>query len=168
MGSSGTGRDIWTFPVGGDPAPFLDTPFDERAPHLSPDGHWVAYVSDQAGEDRVYVQPFPEGGRVIPISTGGGIEPVWSRDGRELFYRDGNQLLVVGVATEPEFSVERPTVLFEEPYEADPVALGNPNYDVSLDGQHFLMVGSSGVDDTATLTVVLNWFEELKARVPVP
>ena len=168
VGSSGTGRDIWTFPVGGDPAPFLDTQFDERAPHLSPDGHWVAYVSDQAGEDRVYVQPFPEGGRVIPISTGGGIEPVWSRDGRELFYRDGNQLLVVGVATEPEFSVERPTVLFEEPYEADPVALGNPNYDVSLDGQHFLMVGSSGVDDTATLTVVLNWFEELKARVPVP
>ena len=60
---------------------------------MSPDGHWVAYVSNLAGQWRVYVQPFPEGGRVIPISTGGGTEPVWSRDGRELFYRDGTQLL---------------------------------------------------------------------------
>ena len=92
---SGTGNDIWMFPLGGDPAPFQAAPFNERAPRLSPDGHWVAYVSDQAGEDRVYVQPFPEGGRVIPISTGGGTEAVWSRDGRELFYRDGNRLLVL-------------------------------------------------------------------------
>ena len=109
---SGTARDIWTLLLGGDPAPFLVTAFNERAPRLSPNGHWLAYVSDQAGEDRVYVRPFPEGGRVIPISTGGGTEPVWSRDGRELFYRDGNQLLVVDVDVETEFTVGTSQVLF--------------------------------------------------------
>ena len=88
-------RDIWALPVGGDPAPFLVTDFDERAPRLSPDGQWVAYVSDQSGEDRVYVQRFPEGGGVSPISTEGETEPVWSRDDRELFYRNGTQMLVV-------------------------------------------------------------------------
>ncbi len=159
-------RDIWTLPLGGDPAPFQDTPFDERAPRVSPDGHWVAYVSNLAGQDRVYVQPFPEGGRVIPISTGGGTEPVWSRDGRELFYRDGTQLLVARVATQPTFTVERSTVLFEEPYATDPVFGGIPNYDVSLDGQRFLMVESTGAGESATVTLVQNWFEELKRLVP--
>ena len=164
-GTSGS-TDIWTLPLGGDPAPFQDTPFNERAPLVSPDGHWVAYVSDLAGQRRVYVQPFPEGGRVIPISTSGGTEPVWSRDGRELFYRDGTQLLVVRVVTKPTFIAEKPTVLFEESYATDPVFGGNPNYDVSLDGQRFLMVESTGAGESATVTLVQNWFQELERLVP--
>ena len=127
----------------------------------------MAYVSDQSGEDRVHVQRFPEGGRVIPVSAAGGTEPAWSHDGRELFYRVGNQMLAVAVEMEPEFRVGRPTVLFTADYDADPNTLGNPNYAVSPDATQFLMV-TGGNRQNASLRFVLNWFEELKARVPVP
>ena len=154
-------------PLDGDPVRFLATEFDERAPRLSPDGQWVAYVSDQAGEARVYVQPFPDGGEVITVSRGPGTEPVWSRDGRELFYRAGNELFVAEIATVPSFSIGRPRVLFEGPYASDPIDRGFPNYDVSLDGERFLMV-TRGDDSVApTLTFVQNWLAELKERVPV-
>ena len=81
-------RDIWVVPPGEDPSPFLMTPFDERSPRFSPDGKWLAY-SNESGRDEVYVQPFPGPGRKWLISTDGGINPVWSRDGRELFYHQG-------------------------------------------------------------------------------
>ena len=159
--------DLWMLPLDGDPVRFLATEFDERAPRLSPDGQWVAYVSDQAGEARVYVQPFPDGGEVITVSRGPGTEPVWSRDGRELFYRAGNELFVAEIATVPSFSIGRPRVLFEGPYASDPIDRGFPNYDVSLDGERFLMV-TRGDDSVApTLTFVQNWLAELKERVPV-
>ena len=159
-------RDLWTRTPGGQPTPFLTTEFNERGPRISPDGRWVTYISDQAGEDRIYVQPFPEGGRVVPVSTGLGTEPVWARDGSELYYRNGGQMFAVPVVTEPAFALGRPQVLFADPYEMDPGPAGLPNYDVSLDGR-FLMV-TSGEGDVAdeSITVVLNWFEELKARVP--
>jgi len=166
--TSGTQRDIWTLAIGSDPVSFLATTFNERAPRLSSDGHWLAYVSDQSGENRVYVQRFPEGGRIISVSTGRGTEPVWSRDGRELFYRNGNQMLVVEVHTGPAFAVGPPTLLFEGPYDTDPNAQANPNYDVSPDRADFLMVRSGGAGRTLGLIVVLNWFEELKRLVPVP
>ncbi len=159
-------RDIWTLALGGDSSPLLATEFNERAPRVSPDGDWLAYVSNQSGQDQVHVQPFPEGSAVIQISTEGGTEPVWSRDGRELFYRNGNQMMVVDVETDPEFRVGRPRELFEEPYETDPNAQGIPNYDVSLDGEQFLMV-RRGSSRAAGLIVIQNWFEDLNARVPV-
>ena len=161
-------RDIWRLPVGGEPEAFLDTQFNERGPRLSPNGNWLAYVSNQAGEDRIHVTAFPDGGQVFPVSTGPGTEAVWSRDGRELFYRNGNQLWVVEVETEDGFTAERPTLLFEGPYMTEPYAGdGVPNYDVSLDGQQFLMVRSAEAAETPGFVVVENWFEELKARVPV-
>ena len=161
-----TNGDILVFTLDGDASPFLVREFNEKAPRLSPDGHWLAYVSDQSGEDRVYVQRFPQGGRVIAISAGRGTEPVWSRDGQELFYRDGNQMMVVDVETEPAFSAGRPRLLFDEAYEMDPTASERyANYDVSLDGEQFLMVRRSG-SQTAALIVVHNWFEELKRLVP--
>ena len=166
VNSSGTNRDIWTFPFGGDPEPFLATEFNERVPRLSPDGHWVAYVSDQSGQDQVYVQRFPEGGGVTPISAGRGTEPTWSRDGRELFYRDGYRMMVVEVETEPDFDVGRTRLLFEEPYDTDPNSVGNSNYDVSLDGQSFLMIERSE-NQASELVVAINWFEELKRLVPI-
>ena len=160
-----TKRDLWTWQVGEEPSPFLVTEFNESNPRLSPNGRWVAYASDQSGENRIYVRPFPEGNRVIPVSAGPGIQAVWSRDGRELFYRNGNEMMAVAVDPGQEFKVRQTTVLFEEPYVLDFANSGIHSYDVSLDGQQFLMVKEA---ETATseLTVVLNWFEELKARVP--
>ena len=158
--------DIWTLPEDGAPEPFLASTFNERAPRLSPNGEWVAYVSDQANEDRIYVRALREGGEVFPISTGPGVEAVWSRDGRELFYRNGDQLWVVDVETEPGFRAGSPSMLFEAPYIHGNDG-ANPNYDVSLDGQHFLMVQQSGSVDETPVIVVQNWHEELKRLVPV-
>ncbi len=106
------------------------------------------------------MQSFPQSRAVIQISTEGGTEPVWSRDGRELFYRNVDQLLVVAVDTEADLRPGRPRLLFEQPYALGTV--GNPNFDVSLDGQSFLMVSG----DAVGLTVELNWVEELKRLVP--
>ena len=110
---------IWRLPVGGEPEAFLETQFNERAPRLSPNGKWLAYVSNQAGEDRIQVTAFPDGGQVFTVSMGLGTEAVWSRDGRELFYRTGNQLWAVEVETEGGFTAERPTLLFEGQYMRD-------------------------------------------------
>ena len=128
----------------GAPHVFLATEFDERSPRVSPDGRWVAYVSDQPGERRVFVQPFPEGGEAVWVSPGWGTEVAWSRDGRELFYRNRTSLMTVPVDTREGFSQAVPVPLFEDTYELDPWGNGFPNYDVSLDGQQFLMVRLEG------------------------
>ena len=158
--------DIWTLEVGGEPTEFLASEFNELAPRLSPHGEWLAYLSNRTGSDQVYVQPFPEGGSQIPISSGPGSEPMWSRDGRELFYRNGDQMWAVAIESGPDLRPGSPRLLFEAPYATDIVGLGVPNYDVSPDGQHFLMVRSAAESEVSGFTVVLNWFEELKARVP--
>ena len=111
------------------------------------------------------MRAFPDGGQVFTVSTGPGTEAVWSRDGRELFYRTGNQLWAVEVETEGGFTAERPTLLFEGLYMMDPFDFGVPHYDVSLDGQQFLMVRSAEAE-TPGFVVVENWFEELKRLVP--
>ena len=123
----------------GTPSLFFDAGFQVVShPRLSPDGQWVAYVSDQTGEHRIYVQSFPEGGRVIPISTGPGTEPVWSRDGRELFYRNGRQMMTVAIESGSEFVSERPSLLLEGDFAEG--SLGNAAYDVSITGDRFLML----------------------------
>ena len=161
-------RDLLLFPSEGEPTPFLVTEFNELGPRLSPDGDWVVYVSDQTGENRIYAQPFPGGGAAVPISTGPGTEAVWSRDGREIFYRNGDRMLVVPIGVGPDLVVGTPNVLFEGTFNHDPSRVGVPNYDVSTDGQWFLMVRTELDEGPPQLNVVLNWFEELKARVPVP
>jgi hypothetical protein len=158
-------RDIWTLRLGDEPVAFLATEFQERAPKLSPNGKWVAYLSDQSGEDRVHVTAFPERGQVSTVSAGPGVEPVWSRDGRELFYRNGNQMWVAEVETESEFRAGPPRLLFEGTFVFD--GAGYPDYDVSLDGQQFLMVQRSEPAESG-YRVVLNWHEELTRLVPTP
>ena len=113
------------------------------------------------------MQPYPGPGGKWQISTEGGTEPVWNPNGRELFYRSGNKMMAVDIATQPGFSAGKPRMLFEGPYRPTPVT--NPNYDVSPDGQRFLMVKPSEQEQAAPtqINVVLNWFEELKRRVPV-
>src|ERR1700736_5342265 len=145
--------------------PFLRTAFTESAPRFSPDARWLAYVSDESGRFEVYVQPYPGPGGKSQISTDGGTEPVWNPNGRELFYRQGNKMIVVDVATRPSFSAGKPRVLFEGLYIR--AAQANPAYDVSPDGQRFLMLKASEQEPNATqINVVLNWFEELKQKVP--
>ena len=97
----------------------LDAPFDEGSPHVSPDGHWLAYDSDESGPARalqVFVQAFPGLGKKVQISTDGGHWPHWAPDGRELFYVKGDTMMVVSIETEPTFRAGRPEVLFNGKY----------------------------------------------------
>jgi serine/threonine protein kinase/Tol biopolymer transport system component len=162
-----TGRDICVLRMGDRKAqPFLRTPFDETSPQFSPDGRWLAYISNESGRYQVYVQPYPGPGGKWQISTEGGTEPVWNPNGRELFYRSGDKMMAVDITTQPSFTTGKTRVLFEGHYQLAPVTF--PNYDVSPDGQRFLMLKpSESVEAAPTqINVVLNWFEELKRRVP--
>jgi eukaryotic-like serine/threonine-protein kinase len=113
------------------------------------------------------VQPYPGPGGKWQISTEGGNEPAWSRNGRELFYRSGNKMMAVEVTTQPTFSAGKPNALFEGQYLAVERGLTGTAYDVSPDGQRFLMVKQTEPSTSVTqINVVLNWFEELKQKVP--
>ena len=98
--SAETGRDMWMMRLddGRRPQTVLKTGSNEWSARLSPDGRWLAYVSDVSGRNEIYVRPYPTPGGQFPISTDGGSEPIWSRDGRELFYRNGNKMMAVAVA----------------------------------------------------------------------
>ena len=112
------------------------------------------------------MQPYPGPGGKSQISTEGGMEPVWNPKGGELFYRIGDRMMAVEVTTQPSFHAGKPRVLFEGRYEPTPAT--GPNYDVAPDGQRFLMLKPSEQEAAAPnqIDVVLNWFEELKRRVP--
>jgi eukaryotic-like serine/threonine-protein kinase len=168
-----SGYGIWVLRMSDRKAQlFLRTSFTQGAPRFSPDGRWLAYVSNESGRYEVYVQPYPGPGGKSQISTEGGTEPVWNRNGRELFYRNGDKMMAVDIATQPSFAAGKPRMLFEGPYlpRTNFSTLATmPNYDVSPDGQRFLMVKSSEQEAAAPtqINVVLNWFEELKQKVPV-
>jgi Tol biopolymer transport system component len=162
-----TGYDIWVLQLSDRKAqPFLRTPFNESVPRFSPDGRWLAYVSNESGRWEVYVLAYPGLGGKWQISTEGGTEPVWNSNGRELFYRSGDKMMAVDIARQPSFTASKPRVLFEGPYIPAPGT--TPNYDVSADGQRFLMIKPAKTAEGAPtqINVVLNWFEELKRRVP--
>ena len=151
--------DIHILPLDGDtdPYPFLATPADERDARFSPDGRFLAYVSDETGRFEVYVQPLSgEGGREV-ISIDGGQWPRWSPQGDELFYRRGTAMMVVPVDLEPSFRAGTPELLFDGPYAQ--------SFDVFPDGEHFAMVSIPQVE-LRDITVVVNWFAELERLVP--
>ena len=163
--SAATNGDIWILPAQTDagPHPFVSSQFDERAPIFSPDGRFIVYVSDESGRREVYLRSYPDGAVQKLVSTDGGHEPVWSRGGRELFYRRGDELRVVDVELTPELVLGRPRTLFEGRFW--PTAVGAPNYDVSLDDERFLMI--ERLDDWPDrIHVVLNWARELEGLVP--
>jgi serine/threonine-protein kinase len=145
----------------------LATEYNEINGELSPDGRWLAYQSNESGEDDIYVRPFPNASKGRwQISTGGGEKPLWGPDGRELFYMTpSGRLMVVPLQTDPSFATGSAEFLFVETYH---VRDEGRTYDISPDGQRFLMIKESKDDSSAprSMTVVLNWFEELKARVP--
>jgi serine/threonine-protein kinase len=148
-----TNRDLWVFSIRDRRAsPLLATPRDERAARLSPDGRFLAYVSDQSGKAEVYVRTFPDSSGTWLVSQGGGTEPAWSRDGRELFYLSGDWMMAVPIVTSPKFSAGRRDSLFAGPYVPNPT---HTNYDVHPDGNRFVMVRSS--ESERRVVVALNW-----------
>jgi hypothetical protein len=122
----------------------------------------MAYASDESGEIQVYVRPYPGPDRKWLVSTRTATYPLWNRIGRELFYRSGDQMLVVEVSTGPDLALSPPRVLFEQRYSTGSGA-SISHFDISPDGERFVMVKD---DAAGRLNVVLNWIEELKARVP--
>ena len=135
---------------------------------FSPDGDWLAYRSNETGQNEVYVQPYPKTGQKHQISTDGGVSPMWSRDGRELFYKEavGGDLMAVTIETEPTFSAGAPQMLFST--EGYMGSVSAANYDTHPDGERFLMLtGDSGSAPTQVI-LVENWFEEIKRLVPIP
>jgi Tol biopolymer transport system component len=154
-----TATDIWVLPLEGDrkPFPFLQTQFLERTPHFSPDARWLVYVSDESGRDEVYVAPFPGPGRKWQISSNGGDRPRWRRDGREIYYlTSDNKIMAVEVGARGDtFAVGAAKALFE----ARAMRGGNV-YDVTGDGQRFLVNTLVQAQTSAPLTLVINWLTE--------
>jgi serine/threonine protein kinase/Tol biopolymer transport system component len=164
--SQESGWDIWTWSQDGSSV-VIDSPFDEDGAMFSPDGRWLAYVSDETGTREVYVVTYPGLEDKVPLSVGGGRAPVWSPRGDEIFYRDlEGRLFAVSVDPDAGFEPSRPELLFDGPYAT--AGGGDSHYDVSPDGRRFLMVASAGAsrDLSPRLVVVLNWPEELKRLVP--
>lgn len=167
-----TGQDLWIAPqpsegTGGDrkPYPYLQTEFDEKHGRFSPDAHWVAYTSNESGRDEVYVQSLPLSGAKFQISAGGGMEPQWRKDGTELFYiAEDRTLMAVPVklagSTSEPLQVGQPKGLLPVPV-LDTFIVGR-SYEVSNDGQRFLMRALATSGAAPPLTVVLNWQTQLK------
>jgi eukaryotic-like serine/threonine-protein kinase len=159
-GTVGT-ADIWSRRVTGDTAVhgIVTSPATEYAARVSPDGRWIAYASDESGGFDVYVRPFPGPGAQVTVSVGGGNSPVWSRDGRRVFYYNGNQFVAASVVTTPTFSVTARDVLFEGNYLLNG---GHASFDVSPEGKSFLMLRPvSGAGEE--IVVIPNWAAELHA-----
>ncbi len=164
-----TSYDIWVLPLLGNrkPFPFLSTNFNETDAHFSPDGHWVAYASDESGRFEVYVRPFsPDlsaadvsgAGAKWQVSEGGGHEPEWSADGKELYYLTlGSKVMEANITTTPNFQAGIPKLLFQAPQQ-----LGDPTGFYTINGKQFFFLAPAEPAGQAPFTVVLNWRAALK------
>jgi serine/threonine-protein kinase len=161
-----TGNHVWVYGVD-DPSAsraFLQPSLKSGGPTFSPDGRWIAYAATKSGRDEIYMSPFPGPGEELTISTEGGKEPLWARKTGQLFYRHDDAMMAVDITTAPAVLVGKPRKLFERRYnQSDSVW---PNYDVTPDGQRFLMVKGSPRIPATRINVVRNWSEELKRLVP--
>jgi dipeptidyl aminopeptidase/acylaminoacyl peptidase len=154
----------------------LQEEYTEEQADISPDGQWMAYVSSVSGQKEIYVRPFPEvSSKRWKISNNGGLSPQWSPDSRELFYISGDSMMAVKVKSKPTFEHEKPSPLFKiGAYMVNPSLRNLHPWDVDPDGKRFLMVKpvetvgeGSATAEPSKIIVVINWFEELKQRVPV-
>jgi serine/threonine-protein kinase len=150
--------------------PLVQSPFNERNGSVSPDGHWLAYEANDSGRVEVYVRPFPDvSSGHWQVSTDGGTRPIWTRSGQELVYASSTGALMrVNVARGPSWAATTPTQVVKEGYYTIPQWWGL-SYDISADGQRFLMLKEGGADGTsapASIIVVQHWVEELKRLVP--
>jgi dipeptidyl aminopeptidase/acylaminoacyl peptidase len=160
MPGAKTGEDLWVAPQFGDrkPFPYLQSQFNEAEGSFSPDGRWVAYVSNESGRNEIYVQTYPLSGAKYQISTGGGTEPSWRRDGAELFYLATNRnLMAVPVKSGATLDAGVPKALF-------PIAVTaqRHSYAAANDGQRFLVAAGQSDEKSVPVNVVLNWQAGLK------
>jgi Tol biopolymer transport system component len=160
-----TGRDLWTLTPDGKASPFRVTPFNEWAAQFSPGPgvpRWVAYASDESGRSEIYVQSYPEATHRVPVSTGGGIRPMWSPDGKEIFFMTGDAL--VAVATQPNGTFGAPRRL----YDRSGFFINDRfhTYSVSPDGKRFLMIQRDPGSVPRQLNVILNWSDGIDRRAP--
>jgi Tol biopolymer transport system component len=167
---------VWVLPVGDNPPgetpatrSLFATPLNGRDAMFSPDGRFIAYVSDESGRDEVYVVPYPGPGAKSQISTDGGQSPRWHPNGRELFYVSASQLMAVGFEATPTFRPQTPQVLFRNPVLLGPTITRTNPYSVVPDGARFLMVKPVRVTDVASvreLRTIVNWFDDLRRLAP--
>jgi serine/threonine-protein kinase len=156
--------DMGLLTIDGEPSShrFLNTTFNEGGGAFSPDGRFLAYVSNESGRNEVYVRTFPRSEGKLQISRDGGVQPVWARSGREIFYRNRDKMMAVPIESSSSFRAGKPALLFEGWFHNSNSVYG-PYYDVAPDGEHFVLVQEA---PPTQIHVVLNWFEELKERVP--
>ena len=153
------------------PEVFLEGDFNAEGANFSPDGRYVAYLSQETGQREIYIRPYPGTGEQVTVSVGGGREPVWAKNG-DLFYRSltGERVFVVAVATEPKLRVGTPVQLFQGPFYIPPTGSPRPQYDVAADGQRLLMLTTRSSTDSSParprIVIVQDWFEELRRLVP--
>jgi Tol biopolymer transport system component len=172
--------DLWLLPLDGAAGgagrravPLLRSPFNEAMPRVSPDGRWLAYISNESGRYEVYVRPFPGPGGRVQVSDGGGTEPVWAPDGRRLFYRTGDRFVAATLtsapaagapaAGAPSLTVAGRRALFEGRYQSVVSVVAAPSYDVSPDGTRFAVLRPA--TENREVVVVLDWLAEVRARV---
>jgi serine/threonine-protein kinase len=155
-------RDLWAYPLSGngEAFPLVESPFYEPRADVSPDGHWLAYESDESGRPEIYVRGFPAGSRRWTVSTRGGIDPKWSTDGKELFYMEDQWIMAVPVNGEGEFSAGQPVPLFEW----HDMLAGQSDYDVLDDG--FVLVRRDPLAQLSQFRVIENWTASLKSLAP--
>ena len=151
------------------PRRIVATGYDEQGAALSPDAHWLAYVSNEQGENEVFVRPFPDvNSGKWQVSSGGGSAPVWAHEGRELFYVGGGNMNVVTIHPGTPFTADPPRVLFAIPDRVRAGSLVRGTFAITPDDQRFLMVRENSWEEMAgapTMVVVENFFEELRAKV---
>jgi Tol biopolymer transport system component len=147
---------------------WLDSTFEEGAPRFSPDGRWLAYVSNESGRHEVYIRLLAGSSGRQPVSNGGGTEPVWARDGRELFYRQGNTMMAVGLTGRgADLQAGRPQALFDGSFVKG--SIDAANYDVTPDGQRFLMVQSDQpTAGSTTFHALVDWLGGAGSTFPPP
>ena len=157
VSGQGQASNIAILTLTGEPSitPFLATDYDEWQSSFSPDGRWLAYISNESGTYQVYVVPFPARGGKWQISTAGGFEPHWAPDGSKLYYHNAGQMMVVDVEARPSFSASQPRVLFDgyRPLLMD----SGMSYDITPDGQHILTTRSSREELLQNVNIVVNW-----------
>jgi serine/threonine-protein kinase len=159
-----TNWDILTLALDGprQPRAFLETRFQETTPQISPSGRFVAHGSNETGRGEIFVHSFPDPQVRVPVSDGGGGQAAWKGDEKELYFRRGDEMMVADVQTEPALSIGKPRVLFGGSF----AQIQGKNYDVTADGQRFLMVRTDQAAAPKQISVVLNWMEDVRSRVP--
>jgi hypothetical protein len=167
-----TGQDVWVVSLEGDrvPRPFARTEFNEARPVFSPNGAWIAYESNESGRTEVYIARYPGGGEKKQVSIEGGAQPTWGGSppraaGRaELYYRVGDQLMVADVTTRPSLLIDKPRRLFNGSFTN--VGISGWSFAPLPGGQRFVL-GRAPDEPVREVRLLLNWFDELKRRVPV-